>query len=116
MRAQRVTFAICLGRSCSRERAYRPPQNKCLARIQPMPLYSALSSARSLKGSSDCDRMKARVAPHGVIHGAFMLCLLLRSVAGAVTFTVNSTADLPDAAINGTCAATGGACTLRAAI
>src|SRR4029453_4975857 len=82
-----------------------------------MPLYSALSPARSLKGSADCDRMKARVAPHGVIHGAFMLCLLLRSIAGAVTFNVNSTADLPDPNIgNGVCATATAVCTLRAAI
>ena len=34
----------------------------------------------------------------------------------AATFTVDSTGDEPDAAINGTCATGGGACTLRAAL
>ena len=34
----------------------------------------------------------------------------------ASTFTVNGTADLPDATLNGVCAAAGGACTLRAAV
>src|SRR5688572_24130826 len=34
----------------------------------------------------------------------------------AATFTVNSTADLADTTINGVCSASGGVCTLRAAI
>ncbi len=46
----------------------------------------------------------------------FALGFAAASPADAAIYVVNSTADAVDAAINGTCAAAGGACTLRAAI
>lgn len=49
---------------------------------------------------------------------ATLVCLLLLhpAAAAAATFTVNGTADEPDAAENGTCLTAGGKCTLRAAL
>jgi hypothetical protein len=47
---------------------------------------------------------------------AILATLAAAAPAGAATFTVSSTRDATDAAIDGTCAATGGGCTLRAAL
>jgi CSLREA domain-containing protein len=47
---------------------------------------------------------------------AALLSLVAAGTAGAATFTVTTTRDATDAAIDGTCAAAGGGCTLRAAI
>ena len=59
-------------------------------------------------------------APHPRPRAPLASALLLAcaaTVASAATFTVNSTADGPDAAPgNGVCAAAGGPCTLRAAV
>src|SRR5688572_25640600 len=50
------------------------------------------------------------------ILAVLLLCIACAAQA-QVVFTVDSTADLPDAAPgNGACAASGGACTLRAAL
>ncbi|MEY2457561.1 MAG: hypothetical protein QOK06_2666 [Acidimicrobiaceae bacterium] len=47
---------------------------------------------------------------------ATLVALAAAPTAAAATFTVDATRDATDTAINGTCAATGGGCTLRAAL
>jgi CSLREA domain-containing protein len=60
-------------------------------------------------------RLRAAVSYRIVLGCA--LALAVGAEGGAVTFTVNSTADGPDATPgNGVCAAAGGSCTLRAAV
>ena len=74
-------------------------------------------------GVKDCGRTGGRVLRGALLCVSVLLVLALVGASGTsaavgVTFTVNSTGDLPDAGSirNGICADSTGACTLRAAI
>jgi hypothetical protein len=60
--------------------------------------------------------MRGRVSHIWVGLLTSVCALLLAGPASAATFDVNSTGDVHDQTLNGTCATSTGACTLRAAV